>query len=404
MVLVKLLSKHAKIIDFRCPENAIKHFHEVGENLVRPILNKNLVIKIRSRLYPRIFFSLLFLATILLAFYMTKPFLTALISGAMIAYLSYPLYKKVVLYIKNKNIASLIVAIFIVLLITLPFFIVLGVVSKEAYSTYTSISEHKLGTNFLKVVCKEESWSICKSIKSFVGFLPEDNLDYYLQVTIEKITGFLIANISKFLASIPSILMNFFVMIFVVYYLLKDGEAIVARIENILPLKKSHKQHVLDKFHSVTYGVFYGNISIAILQGILGGIGFYLVGINSPVLWGFVMILFALIPYFGTAVIWLPASLNLVFIGYLQSDNLFIVKGIALILYGLFLSSVDNFLKPKLIGIKANVHPILVLIGVLGGLNLFGLIGLILGPVMLALLMTFVDIYEEEKKELEKYF
>ena len=117
------------------------------------------------------------------------------------------------------------------------------------------------------------------------------------------------------------------------------------------------------------------------------------------------MVIFALIPYFGTAIIWLPAALNFIFIGYLQNDNSSTIRGIVLIIYGIFvISSIDNILKPKMIGAKAKVHPILVLLGVLGGLSLFGFIGLILGPIMLALLMTFVDIYEEEKAELEKYF
>jgi predicted PurR-regulated permease PerM len=257
----------------------------------------------------------------------------------------------------------------------------------------------------MKIVCKDENWLSCKFVNLFVGFLPENDLDYYLQITIEKITGYIIGNVSKFLASIPSILLNFFVMIFVVYYLLKDGEAVVKRIKNILPLKESHKQHVLERFHDITYAVFYGNISIAVLQGILGGIGFLILGVSSPILWGFVMMLFALIPYFGTAVIWLPAALNLIFTGYLQNENSLIIRGVILIIYGIFvISSIDNILKPKVIGIKANVHPILVLLGVLGGLSLFGFIGLVLGPVMLALLMTFVEIYEEEKAELEKYF
>ena len=348
---------------------------------------------------------MLFLAILLLAFYITKPFLPALFTGAIIAYLSYPLYKKILIRIKNENLASLIVAILLVLLLTVPFIILLGLISKEAYSTYTSLSQHNLGTNFLKIVCRDESYLSCRTIKSFVDFLPEDDLDYYLQVTIEKITGFIIENVSKFLASIPSFLLNFFVMVFVIYYLLKDGESIWGKIKNILPLKESHKQNVLDRFHDITYAVFYCNISIAILQGIFGSIGFLILGIPSPILWGFVMMLFALIPYFGTAIVWLPAALNLLFIGYLQSDNSSTIRGIILIIYGIFvISSIDNILKPKLIGLKAKVHPILVLLGVLGGLSLFGFIGLILGPVMLALLMTFVDIYEEEKAELEKYF
>lgn len=351
------------------------------------------------------FFSVLFLAILLLAFYITKPFLPALFTGAIIAYLSYPLYEKALKYIKNKNFALFIVTIFITLLFTVPFILVLGLVSKEAYSTYTTLSQHNIGTNFLKIICKDESWLSCRAAKSFVGFLPENDLDYYLQVTIKKITGFIIDNVSKFVASIPSILLNFFVMIFVVYYLLKDGEIITRRIKNILPLKESHKQHVFDKFHHITSAVFYGNISVAMLQGIIGGVGFWVLGVQSPILWGFVMVLFALIPYFGTAIIWLPAALNLIFVGYLQNDSSYTIRGIALIAYGiLVISSIDNILKPSLIGTKGRVHPILVLLGVLGGLSLFGFIGVILGPVMLALLMTFVDIYEEEKAELEKYF
>ncbi|MBS3113896.1 AI-2E family transporter [Candidatus Woesearchaeota archaeon] len=363
------------------------------------------MIKIKSRFYPKLFFSALFLAILLLVFYITRPFLPALLTGAVMAYLSYPLYKKIIRRIKNKDFASLIVVVFIVLLFTVPFVIVLGIVSKEAYSTYTTLSEQSLGTNFLKIICKDENWLSCRTIRSFVGFLPESDLDYYLKITIEKITVFIINNASKFLASIPLIFLNFFVMMFVVYYMLKDGESIAKRIKGILPLKESHKEHVMERFHDVAYAVFYGNISIAILQGILGGIGFLILGVPSPVLWGFVMVIFALIPYFGTAIIWLPAALNFIFIGYLQNDNSSTIRGIVLIIYGIFvISSIDNILKPKMIGAKAKVHPILVLLGVLGGLSLFGFIGLILGPIMLALLMTFVDIYEEEKAELEKYF
>ena len=341
----------------------------------------------------------------MLAFYITKPYLLALITGATIAYLSYPLYQKILKKTNKPNAASLIVVLLIVLFLTIPFIIVVGVVLKEAYATYTSLSQHDLGTNFLKIACRDESYLSCKAIRSFLDFLPKNDLDYYLQVTIKKITEFIIENTTKFLASIPSFMLNFFVMIFVVYYLLKDGELISSRIKNMLPLKESHKQHVFDRFHHITYAMFYGNITVAVIQGILGGIGFLILGGPSPILWGFVMILFALVPFVGTAVIWLPAALNLIFVGYLQNDSSSTIRGIILIAYGLFvISGIDNVLKPRLIGAKANVHPLLVLLGVLGGLELFGFIGLILGPVMLALLITFIDIYEEEKAELPKYF
>ena len=347
----------------------------------------------------------MFLIIILLAFYIAKPFLPALLTGGIIAYLSYPLYNKTLKRIKNKNVSALIVSILAILLITIPFLIVLSLISKEAYDTYTSLSQQNLGTNFMSIICKNEGWISCRSLKSLVKFLPEENLDYYFQVTIEKITGFILSNASRFIASIPSVLLNLFVMAFVVYYSLRDGSAIGVKIRNILPLKEPHKQEVLDKFHNVTYGVFYGNITIAIVQGILGIVGFALLGVPSPVLWGLVMMLFALVPYFGSAIIWLPAALNLIFIGYLQGETSFIIRGSILIAYGaLVISTIDNILKPKLIGSKAKIHPVLVLIGVFGGLSLFGFIGFILGPLMLALLMTFIDIYEKEKEELERYF
>ena len=360
---------------------------------------------IKSKFYSRLFFSVLFLVIILLAFYIAKPFLPALFTGGIIAYLSYPLYNKILNRIKNRNAAALITSILVILLITLPFMIVLGLISQEAYYTYTSLSHQNLGTNFMSIMCKNEDGISCRSLKSLVQFLPEGNLDYYLQATIEKITGFILSNASKFLASIPYVLLNLFVMVFVIFYSLRDGSSLGAKIKNILPLKEQHKQEVLGKFHDVTYGVFYGSIIIAIVQGILGIIGFTMLGVKSPLLWGFVMMLFALVPYLGSAIIWLPAALNLIFIGYLQNDTDYIVRGAILIAYGaLVISTMDNILKPKIIGSKAKIHPVLVLIGVLGGLSLFGFIGFILGPLMLALLMTFVDLYEKEKAEIDKYF
>ncbi len=353
---------------------------------------------IKSKLYPRLFFLCLLVAILLLGFYITKPFLSALLAGAVIAYLCYPFYCKSLNYIKNKNAAAFVVSIIIVLLFTVPFIIILGLVSQEAYYTYTTLNQHNLGTNFMKVICKNEDWLSCRSMRSIVSLLPKGNLDYYIQVSIEKITKFIVENFSAFLVSLPSIMLNFFIMIFAVYYLLKDGDQISKRIKNLLPLRESHKQKVLARFHDLTFGSFYGSILIAVLQGVLGGLGFLILGVPSALLWGFVMILFALIPYFGTAIIWLPAALNLIFQGYLQNDTSFTIRGVILMIYGLLVvSTVDNILKPKLIGSKTNVHPVLVLLGVLGGMKLFGFIGIILGPVMLALLMTFIEIYETEK-------
>ena len=145
--------------------------------------------------------------------------------------------------------------------------------------------------------------------------------------------------------------------------------------------------------------VIYGSLIIAIAQGTLGGIGFFIFGLPSPLLWGVIMVFASLLPYIGTSVIWLPASLFLIFNGYASMETALITKGILLMLYGIFIiGTIDNILKPKLIGDKSGLHPVLVLLSVIGGINFLGFIGVIIGPMIIAALVTFINIYEEEKE------
>ena len=342
---------------------------------------------------------------IILAFFITKPFLPAFFTGALIAYLSYPLYNRSLKYIKNRNIASFVMSILVVLLITIPAIVVLCLVSREAYSTYSTLSQQNLGSNFVKIACGNGGGHLCDALQKLEQYIPGNNFDYFMSSIVEKITSFIKDNVYSIVSSLPQLAMNFFVVIFVVYYLLKDGPWISEKIKSIIPLKKDHKEKVVTRFKDVTSEVFYVNLMVAGLQGLLGTIGLILLGAESPLLWGAVMTVFALIPYFGTAIVWLPLSLNMIFNGYLQNNNSLIWKGTILIIYGIFvISTADNILKPKLIGHKAQIHPVLVLLGVFGGIELFGIAGIILGPLMLALLVTFVDIYESEKDELERYF
>ena len=149
----------------------------------------------------------------------------------------------------------------------------------------------------------------------------------------------------------------------------------------------------------MAYAVIYGSIIIAIIQGTLGGIGFAIFGVPSPLLWGVVMIFASLIPYIGSSIIWFPAALMLIFNGYFNSEINPIIKGILLILYGiLIVGTADNILKPKIIGDKGGLHPVLVLLGVVGGLSFLGFIGMFVGPIILAMLVVFIKIYEEEKQ------
>ena len=343
----------------------------------------------------------------MLAFYLAKPFLPVIITSAVIAYLSYPLYEKTQKYVRSKSWAAFIVTIFIMLVFTVPTVFVVGLAFQEAqyYTSFLEKNSDHIGTNFLKVVCRNEQWMMCKATRSALGMLPRNDPDYYIEASVEKISNFIIVNVDKLVSSALTVVFNFFIMIFLIYYFFKDGALIYGKAKELLPVKDSHKERIFNRFKEITMSVFYGNISISIIQGILGSLAFLALGIPSPFLWGMIMALFAFIPYIGTAIVWLPASLNLIFMAYIDNSDATFMKGILLLIFGLFvLSVIDHLIKPKIIGDNAKVHPILVLIGVLGGLHLFGFIGLILGPAMLALLVTFAEIYEEEKPDIKKYF
>lgn len=342
---------------------------------------------------------MLFLSVLSLAFYIAKPFLPALVTGALIAYLSYPLYKKSQDHIKNKSLAAFAVTIFIVLVFIVPTVVIGSLVFKEAryYAAYMEANGNHLGTNFLKAACRNEDLFLCKASKSALKVLPRSDPDYYINVVVQKILDYVIGNLQQFISSLLSVIFDFLVMIFIIYYLYKDGRIIYGRVRQLLPVKESHKNRILDRFHEITAAVFYGNVSVAFIIGILGTVAFVILGLPSPFLWGIVMALFSFVPVIGAPIVWLPLSLNLMFVGYIDGSNAPVIQGIILFFYGLIvLGGIEHFLKPKLIGDRADIHPLFVLIGVLGGLKLFGIIGVILGPVMLAIVITFVDIYSEE--------
>lgn len=360
---------------------------------------KKEVVKINSEIYRKLFFIVFLTGILALSFFIVKPFLTVILFSLVLAYIFYPVYKKLNKKIKNKNIASFIVTIVILLLIVIPSFIALNTVSRQAIFLYSASKDSILTGEFFVGKCVEDSDNLgCKVANLIKGFFSHPQTRQQLSTIIKEATDFFVKKVRDFLFSIPTRIINFFVMVFITFFLFRDGKELVMKVESLLPLKKTHKKRVFVKFNDTAFAVIYGSIIVAIIQGALGGIGFFAAGIKSPLMWAVIMMFFALVPFVGTAIIWLPAALILIFSGYIESNTSIMVKGIFLLLYGTFvISLIDNLLKPKIIGDKAKVHPVLILLGVLGGLQFFGFIGIIVGPLILALLVAFIQIYEEEK-------
>jgi predicted PurR-regulated permease PerM len=188
-----------------------------------------------------------------------------------------------------------------------------------------------------------------------------------------------------------------FVTFFSLYYLFKDDDKIIKKIMQLSPLKDKEDRKLLENFNSISKATLKGSLVIAIIQGILTGFLFWITGIPSPVLWALVTTIVSLIPLLGSALIWLPAGFIMLFLGNFWQAIVIFAFGATVI------SLIDNILRPKLVGDQTSLHPILVFLSTLGGIALFGITGILLGPVFIVFFVTLLDIYQSEfKKELER--
>jgi len=240
----------------------------------------------------------------------------------------------------------------------------------------------------------DDGSALCRVWSYFTGALGDSALRSYFNSGLNRVASQLISESSKFIFSLPAKFLGAFITIFVMFYCLLDGPEMISSFWKVIPASHHHRKQISTQLSEVTSVLVYGAIMIALLQGFVGGVGFLIFGLGSPVLWGLVMALVSLIPFGGTAFVWLPAGAYLVVINAMDSDWGGVARGIGLLIYGtLIISTVDNLVRPRLVSSKARIHPVLVLVGVLGGLSVFGFIGMFLGPLVLALAITIGRIY-----------
>jgi len=354
--------------------------------------------------FYKYFFIILLIVVTAVTFLVVKPFIKTILASMVIAFIFYPVYKWLHKRLNSKNLCALIVSLFIVLLISTPFLFLLQSSASEARYVYIRAKQKILTGELIDVNCygREEA-PLCKLNAAIQGFVSDPNIRFYLQDIVGKMTSYVIEKTSSIIISLPGMILQILVTFFIIFYLLKDGPEMVKRCKGLLPIKKKHQHHIYVKLKDTAHAVVYGSIVIALAQGALGALGFWMFGIKSFMFWGLIMAIFALVPFVGTAIIWIPAGLLLMATGSTQGTPNIFWNGIGLLIYGtLVISSIDNILKPKLIGDRAGMHPVLVLLGVLGGLTVFGFAGFLIGPLVLAVFKSFIDIYEREKESHDR--
>ncbi len=355
---------------------------------------------VNSRDYMKYVFIFLFASIIYLSYLIISPFVSAILTSAVIAYIFYPLYEWLNGKIKKDGLSALIVSFVLILLLVAPSILMLSTMAKESQFIYVRSKQIFITGDIFSIGCAPEDTGFVCAVSNRLGeFIRQPSVRFHMEESIGRVTTGIAKSASDFVFSIPAIILNLFIVFFTTFYLFRDGKEIVKKAKNLLPLKSHHKKRIFHRLDEATYAIIYGSIIVALIQGAAGALGFFLIGISSPIIWGLIMAILALIPFIGTALVWLPISILLIAQGTITSSSSTILRGIGLLVYGaLFISTIDNIIKPHIIGKKANIHPVLVLLGVLGGLALFGFIGFIVGPLILAITATLFDIYEKEKE------
>ncbi|MCD4666629.1 AI-2E family transporter [archaeon] len=310
--------------------------------------------EISKKNYLRYSFIGLFLLVLILSFLVVRDFLIPLITGIVLVYFFYPVYKKIKDLVKNKNVASLITIILIILIVTIPLFFIIKSLIVDSLAFYQNL----------------ETW--------------QANLSPAILEILKSSLGSLSQSISSFVFSLPSFAISILITFYLMFYLFRDGEQFLKSFKKNLPLKKKHKDKLFNEFKTVSNAVAYGLILTGVIEGIIGGIGFWIFGIPNPIFWGLIMAILTILPAVGTSIVWIPAGI----IALLQGDYF---SGIGILIYGaLIITSIELILKPKLIGDRTKLHPLLIILGVLGGLQFFGFIGIVLGPFILVTLTTLL--------------
>ena len=342
----------------------------------------------------RSFMLALLFASLFLALLILKPFLHTIILSSILASIFYPLQLYLVaLYRGRKNFAALTVVVTIILLVIIPLFFFISALVAQGLESIDRINEWINAGNmqkFLKhpTIVGYTAW-INKHL-DFYGFT-KGNLQEYLLQASKSAGQFLLEHGVGLVRNVAGMVFHFFVMIFLTFYLVRDGKEMLAGIKVLSPLRDEQENRIIDKIRSVLKSALLANFLVALCQGVAGGLGLFIVGIPA-LFWGAIIAISSLIPLVGTAIVWIPA------IGYLMIMGRW-KAGIFLFLWAvLFVGSIDNFLRPFLMRGKEQMSPFYLFLAIIGGVSYFGLLGILYGPLILALAAVMLYIYKVEYK------
>jgi predicted PurR-regulated permease PerM len=341
---------------------------------------------------------LIFVIAVTLAFgWVISPFYGAILWGVVIAIMFVPLNRRLVRAMpKRKNTAALITLLAIIALVIIPAVFISISLAEEVIGLYARVrsNEFDFAQIFADVQKGLPPWA--SGLLERFGFTNVDTIAQKLSEGVATVARFLAQSVLGLSQSAFSFMAATGVMLYLAFFLLRDGDKLSLQIGSRIPLLVEHKVALSEKFATVIRATIKGSVVVAFVQGLIGGVIFWILGVEAALLGGVAMGFFSLIPAIGTGLIWVPVAIYLLATGAIW-------QGVVLVLCGFFvIGMVDNVLRPILVGKETRMPDYIVLISTLGGISIFGINGFILGPAIAALFMAAWDIFGRANAQIEK--
>jgi predicted PurR-regulated permease PerM len=333
------------------------------------------------------FFFLFFLLAAVGVAFLFLPFFSAIIIASILAVLFQRPYRWLLRETRESHTTSALLTCFLVaFVIVVPVFVSLTFAIREASSLYASIGEG------------QSAEVVAARFFTSVGQLPVIGNVFQTNVfntdtfsaDLRAVSKNALVLLQAAYQGIAHFFFWIFVMFFTLFYFLVDGARAINYLTRLSPLRDEHDRMLMKKFVSISRATIKGTLLVGIVQGILGGLAFWIVGVPSPLIWGMIMVFFSVIPMIGAGIIWFPAGVILLLLGNIWQGLFVLGVGLGVV------STIDNILRPKLVGRDTHMHPLLVFFATLGGLSFFGLLGFIIGPIIVALFLALAEIYTTE--------
>jgi predicted PurR-regulated permease PerM len=318
-----------------------------------------------------------------LCWLMLRPFLGVLAWAVVLVIVFYPVHKKIASRIGRRSWSALVSCVLVVLVVVLPLAVLVAAVIQELTKVVPNLPANlsQVFSQQPAILGRLSQWVQARFGLDILGFQ-----DFFIQQLRNVSEGLLGASFSLVGNIVSSIVKAFFV-IFTMYYLFRDADKIVNKLPDALPLDREQSEALIFRTQQVVSASVYGVMTIAALQGLLAGLAYWILGIPSPILWAVLTAFVCMIPIAGSFLVWAPLAIYLIATGHWT-------KAVLLVIWGaLVISTIDNFLRPKLVGTQTKLHELFIFFSVLGGISVFGLLGIVLGPVVLAITLGLLQTF-----------